>query len=407
TLSNATINPTPVGVGPSAIGSSSPSISADGTSNGIVWAVQASPFTLHAYNATNVSQELYNSAQNSARDSAGSTVKFTVPTVANGRVYVGSQNSLDVYGNASFLATPIIAPNGGVFTNSVNVSLSDNVGGVTFYYTLDGSNPTTNSILYTGPFVLTKTAGLKVVAVMPGSPDSSVSAATFINSASLGNGTGLLGQYYASTFPNNPFVGSPLVRTDAVINFNWDTNSPDPSIPTNNYTVKWTGLIQPLFSEPYTFSTTTDDGTRLWVNGQEIINEWVAQSPTTWNGIINLQAQQLYAIEMDYFQAGGGAIAQLAWSSPSTTPSIVPQSQLYPFTTVTPIFLSTTNPYTAAGFEMQVNSVAGQSYAFQSSTDLVHWISLSTNVAPSNITIYVDASASNFPARFYRAVELP
>jgi hypothetical protein len=407
TLSNATINPTPVGVGPSAIGSSSPSISANGTSNAIVWAVQASPFTLHAYNATNVSQELYNSAQNSARDSAGSTVKFTVPTVANGKVYVGSENSLDVYGNASFLATPIIAPNGGVFTNSVNVSFSDNVGGVTFYYTLDGSNPTTNSILYTGPFVLTRTAGLKVVAVMPGSPASSVAAATFINSASLGGGTGLLGQYYANTFPNNPFVGSSLVRTDAYINFNWETNSPDPSIPTNNYTVKWTGLIQPLFSEPYTFSTTTDDGTRLWVNGQEIINEWVAQPPTTWNGVINLQAQQLYAIEMDYFQAGGGAVAQLAWSSPSTTPSIVPQSQLYPFTTVTPIFLSTTNPYTAAGFEMEVNSVAGQSYAFESSTDLVHWVSLSTNVAPSNITIYVDATASNFPARFYRAVELP
>lgn len=406
-LSNAAINATPVGVGPSAIGSSSPSISANGTNNAIVWAVQASPFTLHAYNAANVSQELYNSAQNSARDSAGSSVKFTVPTVANGKVYVGSANALTVYGNASFLAAPIIAPNGGVYTNSVNISFSDNVGGVTFYYTLDGTIPTTNSTLYTGPFVLTKTAGLKVVAVMPGSPNSSVATATFINSASLGSGIGLLGQYYANTYPTSPFVGSPLVRTDAVINFNWNTSSPDPSIPTTNYTVKWTGMVQPLFNEPYTFSTTTDDGTRLWVNGQEIINEWVAQAPTTWSGVINLHAQQLYAIEMDYFQAGGGAVAQLAWSSPSTTPSIIPQSQLYPFTTVTPVFLNSTNPYTASGFQMQINSVAGQSYVFQSTTDLVHWVSLSTNVAPSNITIYVDASASNFPARFYRAVELP
>jgi hypothetical protein len=407
TLSNAVINPNPVGVSPSAIGSSSPSISANGTSNAIVWAVQASPFMLHAYNATNVAKELYNSSQNSARDSAGASVKFTVPTVANGKVYVGSANALSVYGNSSFLATPIIFPNGGTYTNSVMVTFSNAVSGVTFYYTLDGSTPTTNSILYTGPFVLTQTAGLKVVAVMPGGPDSAIASATFINGASLGSGTGLLGKYYANTFPANPFIGTPLVRTDAVVNFNWNTNSPDPSIPTNNYTVKWTGLVQPLFSEPYTFSATTDDGTRLWINGQEIINAWSAQSPTTWSGTINLQAQQLYAVEMDYFQAGGGALAQLGWSSPSTAPAIIPQSQLYPTLSVTPVLLNPGGPLTNGSFQLQVGSVAGQSYVFQSTTDLVHWVSLSTNVAPSNIVIYLDTDASNFPARFYRAVELP
>lgn len=407
TLSNATINTTPVGVGPSAIGSSSPSISANGTNNAIVWALQASPYVLHAYNATNVSQELYNSSQNSARDGAGTTVKFTVPTVANGKVYVGSANALSVYGNSSFLATPTIAPNGGTYTNSVTISFSDAVSGVTYYYTLDGSLPTTNSTLYTGPFVLTKTAGVKVVAVMPGSPDSSVTSATFINSTSLGGGTGLLGQYYANTYPTNPFAGTPLVRTDAVVNFNWNSVSPDPSIPTSNYTVKWKGLIQPLFSEPYTFSTTTDDGARLWINGQEIVDAWTAQAPTTWTGTINLQAQQLYAVEMDYFQAGGGAVAQLSWSSPSTTLGIVPQSQLYPFLTVNPVFLSSSNLFPAGDFQLQLSTVAGQSYVFQASTDLLHWDSLSTNLAPSNITIYLDSNATNFPARYYRALELP
>lgn len=406
-LSNATINTTPVGLGTNAIGSSSPSISANGTSNAIVWAMRASPFELHAYNATNEAQELYNSSQNSARDSAGTSVKFTVPTVANGKVYVGSAHALSVYGNSSFLATPIISPNGGIYTNSVMVTLTDAVSGVTFYYTLDGSIPSTNSTLYTGPFVLTQTVGLNVVAVMPGSPSSSIASATFINITSLGGGTGLLGKYYANTFPANPFVGTPLVRTDAVINFNWNTNSPDPSIATNNYTVKWTGLVQPLFSEPYTFSTTTDDGARLWVNGLEIVNAWQAQSPTTWGGVINLQAQQRYAIEMDYFQAGGGAIAQLAWSSPSTASNIVPESQLYPFTTLTPVLLGPTNSFANGGFQIEVSSVAGQSYVFQGSTDLVHWVSLNTNVAPSNMTMYLDIDATNFPVRFYRAIELP
>ena len=407
TLSNATINPTPVGVGPNAIGSASPSISANGTNNAIVWAMEAGSYVLHAYNATNVAQELYNSGQNPARDGAGPSVEFTVPTVANGKVYVGSANSLSVFGNASFLALPLITPNGGTFTNSVSVTLSDSVSGVTLYYTLDGSTPTTNSILYTGPIVITQTTSLKGVAVLPGSPGSSVASATFINAASLGNGTGLRGQYYANAFPANPFVGSPLVRTDATVNFNWNNSSPDPSIPSVNYTVRWTGLVQPLFNETYTFSTTTDDGTRLWVNGQELVNAWFPQSPTTWSGFINLEAQKLYGIEMDYFQAGGGAVAQLAWRSPSTAPAIVPQSQLYPYTTVTPILQITPSPFTNGGFQLQVSSVAGQSYLFQASTDLVHWVSLSTNVAPSDITVLLDASATNFPARFYRAVELP
>jgi hypothetical protein len=110
---------------------------------------------------------------------------------------------------------------------------------------------------------------------------------------------------------------------------------------------------------------------------------------------------------MDYFQAGGGALAQLGWSSPSTAPAIIPQSQLYPTLSVTPVLLNPGGPLTNGSFQLQVSSVAGQSYVFQSTTDLVHWISLSTNVAPSNIVIYLDTDASNFPARFYRAVELP
>jgi len=78
---------------------STPSISAQGTSNGIVWATEkgAGPAVLHAYDATNVGTELWNSA-NSTADQAGQAVKFTVPTVANGKVYVGTVGEISVYG---------------------------------------------------------------------------------------------------------------------------------------------------------------------------------------------------------------------------------------------------------------------------------------------------------------------
>jgi hypothetical protein len=78
---------------------STPSISSQGTSNGIVWATEkgTGPSVLHAYDATNVGTELWNSGNNSA-DQAGQAVKFTVPTVANGKVYVGTVGEISVYG---------------------------------------------------------------------------------------------------------------------------------------------------------------------------------------------------------------------------------------------------------------------------------------------------------------------
>ena len=137
-----------------------PSVSANGTSNGIVWTIQSDAWdssgaeVLHAYNATNVSLELYNSNQLLTRDNPGAAVKMTVPTVINGKVYVGAQYALSVYGNSSFLPAPTITPNGGSFTNSILVTLSNAAPGTTIYYTIDGTAPTTNSLLYSGPFLL-------------------------------------------------------------------------------------------------------------------------------------------------------------------------------------------------------------------------------------------------------------
>lgn len=76
-----------------------PSVSANGTSNGIVWAVENSnPAVLHAYKASDLSQELYNSNQKGSRDQFGPGNKFITPMISNGRVYVGTQTGVAAFG---------------------------------------------------------------------------------------------------------------------------------------------------------------------------------------------------------------------------------------------------------------------------------------------------------------------
>jgi hypothetical protein len=83
-----------------------PSISASGLISGIVWAIEnGGNVVLHAYDAANLAHELYNSTQAGPRDNPGGYVKFTAPTIANGRVYVGTANSLAVFG-----LLPVIQP---------------------------------------------------------------------------------------------------------------------------------------------------------------------------------------------------------------------------------------------------------------------------------------------------------
>ena len=97
-----------------------PTISANGNTNGIAWGLDPVG-VLYAYDATNLAHKLFDTRQNSARDAPGTVVKFSVPTVANGKVYVGTQNALLVYGllsqggsiaieNAASGAPGIVAP---------------------------------------------------------------------------------------------------------------------------------------------------------------------------------------------------------------------------------------------------------------------------------------------------------
>src|SRR6266850_644866 len=102
-----------------------PSISANGSSNAIVWAVEnANPAVLHAYSATNLATELYNSNQAGARDQFARN-KFITPLIVNGKVYVGTPSSVAVFGLLNTVATPVFNPSGGTVSSSQPITISD------------------------------------------------------------------------------------------------------------------------------------------------------------------------------------------------------------------------------------------------------------------------------------------
>src|SRR5277367_5540132 len=168
---------------------STPTISASGTTNGIVWVVDSSgysaqtPAVLRAYDATNVSTLWYDSSLTSGRDTLGAAIKFATPTVVNGKVYVGTRAEVDVFGLLSDLpqaAPPTFSVPGGSYGAGLQVSLSTTTPNATIYYTTDGTMPTANSQLYQSSIPVMATATINAIALETGYLASPISTATYI-----------------------------------------------------------------------------------------------------------------------------------------------------------------------------------------------------------------------------------
>ena len=172
-----------------AVPAPSPSISANGATAGILWALDNSSFKnscvggnncqiLYAYDATDLATLLYSSSQApNARDVPGGAVKYVVPIIANGKVYFGSQSAVSGYG---LITTPVMMnPAPGSFTTSQTVQLTDTTAGAVIYYTTNGSPPTTNSPVYSAPIQVSATTSINAIAVAPGYAPSAVAGGTY------------------------------------------------------------------------------------------------------------------------------------------------------------------------------------------------------------------------------------
>ena len=139
------------------------------------------------------------------------------------------------------------------------------------------------------------------------------------------SGSGLRGSYFTGTNLTN----ISFTRIDGTVNFAWSNSTPDPSMLTSNYSIRWSGRVRTKQAGHYTFSTLSDDGVKLTVNGQVLINNWTVHAPTLNSATLsNLSAGQLYTVSLEYFNhAGDGSIA-LRWTPPGETAHVIPASNL-------------------------------------------------------------------------------
>ena len=124
------------------------------------------------------------------------------------------------------------------------------------------------------------------------------------------------------------FETSALNRVDATVNFDWAFTSPATGVNQDQFTVRWTGEIQPKYSGEYTFYVTSNNGRRLWVNGQLIIDGWIDDTGE-YRGKITLEAGKKYTIKLEYFENSSAAACKLEWSNFLQVREVIQKEQFY------------------------------------------------------------------------------
>ena len=139
-------------------------------------------------------------------------------------------------------------------------------------------------------------------------------------------GTGLAGGY----FNNTTLTGAPVLERIERVGFTW-SGSPGPGVDADQFSVRWTGFIEASATGGFQFQTRSNDGVRLWIDGNLVIDHWAAHGTSyDTTAAIPLVRNQRYAVTMEYYDVSGTGVARLSWKTPSGTNFyVVPLNRLY------------------------------------------------------------------------------
>ncbi len=143
--------------------------------------------------------------------------------------------------------------------------------------------------------------------------------------ATGGTGNGLSATYYN----NSDFTGTTVARVDPTVDFVWGSGSPAAAIGVDTFSARWTGQVEPQFTGSYTFYTVSDDGVRLWVNGQQIINNWTDHGTDREQRHDRAHGRPALRHPDGVLRERRRRDCPLLWSSASVPKAVIPGSRLY------------------------------------------------------------------------------
>ncbi|HUR47438.1 MAG TPA: PA14 domain-containing protein [Candidatus Saccharimonadales bacterium] len=141
-----------------------------------------------------------------------------------------------------------------------------------------------------------------------------------------GRGVGLLGYYSANTTPGSPAY----VRLDEAVNFAWGQTPPAPHISPETFSVLWAGEIEAPVNGDYSIFLSTEEGARLLLKNQFILERWSKQDFADASITLFLKAGEHLPMRMEYVHSTGSGRARLSWSGPGIPKSAIPSDRLYP-----------------------------------------------------------------------------
>ena len=320
-LANGNLSAGAISVGPDESGfpAPTPAISSNGTTNGIVWAIQTDNYLstgneiLRAYDANNVGTSLYDSSQNASRDVAPTSTKFVVPTISNGKVYVTGSGTVSVYGllaGSQATATPVISQAGQSFATTISVTITDSTAGATIYYTIDGTTPTSASTKYTAAITVSSTETITAIATANALLNSQPASQTYTSTT----------QTAAPTFnpPAGTYAGSQSIALSdttpaSKIYFTVDGSTPAPNAGTTQLYSAPIAIAQATTIKAIATSTLTNSpvASAAYTIGPaaptiNFPNGFAAAQGTTmtFNGSTDLDDSRLQLTNGGLFQAG-------------------------------------------------------------------------------------------------------
>ena len=268
-----------------------------------------------------------------------------VISASNGSANTSGQTQIDVGQQAHDVAidsvsVPSAATQGQQVTVSVAVRNPGSFSETDFTVSLSGApglptakNVTLNSGASTAVDFIWDTSSasantgytVTATAVLPGTEtdavpeNNSATSGTITIEAQQSNGCPT-GQFLADYYANKTLSGSPaLSQCETSINYDWGNGGPGNGVGTDNFSVRWDGQFD-FSAGNTTFTATTDDGIRVYLDGTLLIDQWRKQGATTYSATVPVTAGT-HEVKVEYYEQTGGAVAQVSWATQVTVSS--------------------------------------------------------------------------------------